>query len=232
MSVSKNCLFYDRHLGKILPCFIVPNMIYSNTDSSDWRKYCKIMFDQTLYTTYGTNQDEIDRYSIDSVKIIDIYPARTLVEIAYATSMIPNKTSLTHEVDELNRMEQIITMITDSVSIKSGFFYKLADFISYELLFTYLNHNERVFMMTMCNAPFTLGNIAAFIPGGPSTTPVPQMIRMTKRIFDQYPADTTIVYGIQNIGNLAAFDYIPFPLGINIPIMRANINFLSNNSYI
>jgi len=220
------CLFYDKTLNKKIPCILVPNKLY--TKDSD--RFCKVIYDDTLFSEYNTNINELNRYSIDSVDIFDIYPANSSDEITYANTCIPNNITINHKNDELTRFEKIITMLTNVETIKTDFFYKLADFLSYDLLFFYLNQAERIVMLTMSTYIIPLENVSMLMING--VIPTKPYLRSIKRIFDKYPNDNTVKYFVQNIRNLAEFSYINFPLELNIPYLKANITMLSENNYL
>jgi len=220
------CLFYDKVLQKKIPCNLVPNKLHTK----DGDRFCKITYDDTLFNTYNTNLNELNRYSTDNIDIFDIYPANTQSEIDYADTCIPNNISINHKYDELIRFEKIVTMLTDVETIKTDFFYKLADFLSYDLLFFYLNQAERVKMLTISTYLIPLENVSMLMIDG--VIPVKPYLRTTKRIFDKYPEDNTVKYYVHNIRNLAEFSYLTFPLELNIPYLKANIEMLSENGYL
>lgn len=218
------CLFYDKTLQKIVPCTVVPNKMY--TINGD--RFCKIVYDDTLFNTYNTNYEELYRYSTDQIDIFDLYPANTQEEIDYAIECIPNKIALDHKNKELLRFEKIVNMLTDVDELNIDFFYKIADFLSYDLLFFYLNQNERVFMLTISTYPFNAQSILTIYGG---IIPIHPFLRSVIRIFDKFNTDSTTYY-IQNIRNLAEFSYITFPLQLNIPVLKSNIQMLRDNNMI
>lgn len=220
-SVNKSCVYYDRSLQKKVPCFLVPNRM--STKETSFEKTVKILHDPSTTGAFSVSKNEFIRYSTDTQRLLDLYPYRTDDEKTYADACIPRTipNDTTFFEDELKRFEQLIVMLTDVESIKSDFFYKLADFISYDLLFMYNTHSQRVFMLTICTV---------VLPYVPSPMPVSwSMIHSVKRIFDKYPNDDTLVYNIQNIRNLAEFSYLTFPLSINIPVLKTNVdNFVAS----
>jgi hypothetical protein len=220
------CLFYDKTLNKKIPCILVPNKLYIKEGD----RFCKVTYDDTLFVEYSTNFNELNRYSTDNIDIFDIYPANTVEEIAYANACIPNNTTVNHKYDELIRFEKIVTMLTNVETIRTDFFYKLADFLSYDLLFFYLNQAERMIMLTICTYLIPLENVAMLMIDG--VIPVKPYLRTIKRIFDKYPEDNTVKYYVQNIRNLAEFYYISFPLELNIPYLKTNVNMLYDNNYL
>lgn len=198
---------------KKIPCTIVPNQVFTISG----QKYCKVLFDESKYI--DLTKEEVARYCSDTVRIFDIYPANNGQEIAYADACIPNKVTDNFYYKELSRLLKIIEMITNTENVKSSVFYQLADFISYEILFKYCTHTDRMFMLNISNNLLSDANV-----------PVPEIskyiVTMTKTIFDNYPKDNTIVYYIQNYNNLIEFAYLTFPLPINIPILKQNVNLL------
>jgi len=220
------CLFYDKILQKIIPCNIIANKLLSLHGD----RFCKITYDSTLFATYTTNYEELFRYSTDTIDIFDLYPANTQTEIDYAIACIPNNISNDHKNDELLRFEQLVFMLTDVESIQTDFFYKIADLLSYDLLFFYLNQDERIFMLTICTYNIPLVAVSTIMING--VIPVKPYLRSIKRIFDKFPIDNTIIYNVQNIRNLAEFSHITFPLELNIPYLKANITMLYDNDYL
>jgi len=208
------CLFYDECLKKTVPCLLVPNQVYTINN----QKYCKVLFDSSLYSQYNITQNDVSRYCSDSIKLMDIYPARTQDEIDYALLCIPNNTNISDFINkELSRLLKIITMIVSGQTVRSNVFYQLSDFISYEILFKYCTQNDRIFMLGISNN---------LLSGLPSNILAQYVICMTKQIFDNYPNDNTTTYYIQNYNNLVEFSYLTFPLPINIPILVQNIDLL------
>lgn len=207
------CVYYDRILNKKVPCLIDPNTVYSLGET----KYVKVLFDSSRFVDYNVTKHELNRYSNDMVKLINIYPVRTAEEIAYMEACIPNNVTDDHVEKDLARLLEVITILTEVVgSIKKDTFFQLADFISYELLFSYCTYEDRLFLLTICSYN---------LPGVPAIVRVPKILLMIKRIFSKYN-DTTITYQIQNYKNLAEFSYITFPLEINIVNLKYNIELL------
>lgn len=207
------CIFYDRRLGKKVPCLLVPNKLWV----SNGLKYCQVNFDSSKFVQFGVTKDELNRYSSDKVEFTEIYPTRTQEEIDYANFCIPNKVSNNHNVDELDRFESLIFMLSDVPELNRAVFYNIADFISYDMLFFNCTHPERVFMLTISSYQ---------LPSMPDPVLIPQIIRSVKRIMDKYPADETIIYRIQNHRNIAEFSYLTFPLSINIPVLKHNVDYI------
>lgn len=208
------CIFYDRILEKKVPCLLVPNKLWV----SNGIKYCQVNYDSTKFVEYNITKNELDRYSSDQVKFTEIYPARTPEEIVYANFCIPNKVTETHDIDELNRFESLIFMLSDVPELSKAVFYNIADFISYDMLFYYCSHSDRLFMLNISTVELT---------SLPDPILVPQMVRSVKRIMDKYPADETIIYRIQNYRNIAEFSYLTFPLNLNIPVLKHNVDYIA-----
>ena len=218
---TNNCLYYDPVLQKTIPCFIVPGTIYTINNSNE--KYCKILYDYNNFINFNVTANEVARYSSDTIRIIDIYPNTTSEQFSYAQACIPNLISnqSTFEIDELNRMYALVTMLVNVSPLQPNFFYNLADFISYDILFTYLTDAERQFMAEISNVAIT---------SVPTVTPsLMCMLNMCNTIFTAFPVDNTQLYYIQNIKNLAAFTSITFPIPLNIPILKQNIAYLVTN---
>ena len=222
-STANSCIYYNYILAKQIPCFIVPGFIYTRDQSSE--KYCKIIHDYNNFTTgsFNVSTNEVIRYSTDTIKIIDIYPNTNPTEYAYSQACIPNLigNQSTFEVDELTRKSTIVSMLLNVTPLQPNFFYNLADFISYDLLFTYLTDLEREFMAEISNVLLT--EVPPVSPG------LVLMITMCNNLFSSFPQDNTQMYYIQNVKNLAAFSYISFPIPLNIPILKQNITYLINN---
>lgn len=225
------CIFYDFKLGKQIPCLLDKNVIHDVETRFDKKYYVHVSFDDTKYTQYNTNRDELIRYSSEFVSINEIYPATIQAELdyinetfpkKYAKSSIPFLTTTTHSSDELDRFEKIIDMITDVVgNISRDNFIKLIDFINYELVFTYCNQTERDFLDTLSESQLV---------SQPGTTEVPQILRMLIRIFSKAdsswytsPNDT---YKIINRRNFSGFDS-DFPFIIDLVNLEYNVNFIT-----
>jgi hypothetical protein len=223
-----NCLFYDKTLNKTVPCFLIPNQVYT----TNHRKFVNISLDPSKFTEYNTNIQELVRYSSFTIRLIDLYPNTTPQELAYAQSCIPNivPNLTTFYYDELVRFKKIVDMVLNTNSITSDTFYKLADFLSYEVLFLFLQANERKFMLTIATIPLTSGNVAAVIAANGGINNIKPYLQTCLKLFTSY-AYTDNNYYIQNIMNLASTG-VTFPLVINVPLLQSNLQFLQDNGYL
>lgn len=215
---SLSCVFYDKTLNKKVPCFIVPDKVYELDYNYSIRTFVQIVYDYSKLQDYNLTVQELVRYSVQHVMINDIYPATNETEINYANANIPNLVSDTNNfyTNELNRFEKILDMITDSDNLNTQTFYILAEFISDELLFSYCSQNDRLFMLYLSNTVLT--NQPGFIP-------VPQMVRMTRKIFEKFSNEYRN-YKIFNKRKYHEFNYISFPILINYDNLHYNVNFL------
>jgi hypothetical protein len=212
----------------MIPCFLVPNKVYT----IDNRKYVNISWDPTQFATYNINIEELIRYSKLTIRLVDLYPNTNSSQLTYAQACMPNliANTSTFENDELVRFQTLVNMILNTTNpITSDTFYKVADFLSYEVLFLYLQTNERHFMLYIATHTLTSGNVDAVIAGVGGITTIIPFLKSCLTIFTSYAYIDTI-YNIQNIMNLALG--ITFPLQINVPLMQANIQFLSDNGYL
>jgi len=226
--MTNNCLFYDKVLNKTIPCFLVANQLYTINN----RKFVNINFDPSQFATYNTNIQELTRYSLLTTRLVDIYPNTTPEELAYAQACIPNLISdlNTFEYDELVRFKKLVEMCLNTNSITPDTFYKLADFLSYEVLFLFLQANERHFMLTIATIPLTLENVATVIASNGGITTIIPYLQTCLTLFTSYAyVDTT--YYIRNIMNLANTN-VTFPLAINVPLLQSNLQFLNDNGYL
>lgn len=224
-----DCVFYDYKLAKVVPCTLVPNEVYEVKDTLKGKEfYVRVKFDPTRFVLYDTNLDELRRYSDELIPLMDIYPSNTQTQKDYHDLVLPGGISGSHASDELDRFEAIVDMLTDSkddqnnsIDISSETFYRLAEFISYELLFRYCNHTERMYMLTLS---------AVQITEEPDPIPIPQLLRMSRRIFDKFPTydlpeNTYKIYNYRHFGDI---EYIPFPLVINAVNLDYNVHFMSS----
>ena len=222
-SSANSCIYYDYVLTKQIPCFIVPGTIYNLKDNE---KYCKVIYDTNNFTTgsFNVSVNEVIRYSSDTQRIIDMYPYITTDQQTYAEACIPNLISNqdTFEDDELARMYTLITMLVNTETLQPNFFYTLCDFISYDILFTYLTDTEREFMAEISNVS---------IIGSPKPEPLPieDILNICQEVFTAFPEDNTQIYYIQNIRNLVEFSIkYTFPIPLYIPILKANVAYLTS----
>lgn len=232
---TNNCLYYDPVLQKPIPCFIVPNQVYTIEN----RKYVNITWDTTQFDAYNTSLNELNRYSSDTIRLLDLYPNTTSAQLTYATACFPNLIAnpSTYENDELVRCQALVNMVLNVTSpdtVSKDTFFKVADFLSYEVLFLVLQHVEREFMLTIANVPLTTDNVAAVIAEfGGITTLIP-FLQSVLTLFNSYNTSTVIYYlqNIMNLSNVVISEGITFPMALNIPLLYSNLQFLQTNGYI
>lgn len=220
-----NCLFYDQILNKKIPCKLVPNHfppdLVNRTDLFLRKYIVKVEFDFSKYLEYNLTEQETLRYSSEYVNFMDLYPANTQEDIDYANACIPNliPDEANHKQNELNRFEKLINMFCSTDSITSENFYILCDFISYELLFRYHTHEERVFLLTIANVPLTQV---------PENILCKQTIRLVYMLRNKYIYTNLndIIYRIENYRNISEFNIYTYPIILNIPVFYGNIEFL------
>lgn len=209
------CVFYNQTIQKKVPCILIPGELYGKTSDYKRKLYVHVYFDPTEYINYNVTQEELNRYCSEFVNIYDIYPMNTIDQQNYANAVIPDK--VTNNSDELDRFEAIVNMLTDvSGDIDDEMFYYLADFISYELLFTYSTQQERVFMLTISSIQLT---------EQPLVVEIPQIVRMTKRIFEKFTEPIDSLYDIDNYNNYHTYKDI-LPRTLNIDFLKYNVNFI------
>lgn len=225
------CVFYDFKLKKQVPCLLEKDILYDVETRFDIQYYVHVSFDDTKYTEYNTNRNELIRYSSEFVPINEIYPATIQDELDYIENTFPKKfaktdisflTTSTHSSDELDRFEKVISMLTSTIgNISRENFIKLIDFVNYELVYTYCNSTERDFLNTLS---------ASHLESQPNTVEVPQIVRMLKQIFSKSdsswytsPYDT---YKIINRRNFSGFDS-DFPYIINLGYLEYNVNYIT-----
>jgi len=230
--MSLSCLYYDHNLRKLIPCFLIPNKIFTIQDG---RKYVNVTYDSSQFETYNTNYNELYRYSSSSVRLIDLYPNTNSEQLAYAQACVPNliANQSTYQTDELNRVVSLVTMIS-SVTPSQDTFYKLCDFISCEILFTVLQDSDRKFMAVVGNMSLNTSNIGPILTQFGGIVPVKMYLLMIYNLFNLY-SDNTVVYYLQNSLNLSdviSRYNIVFPISLNIQILRPNMIFLYSNGYI
>lgn len=223
--MNKNCLFYDKTLNKTIPCILVPNQLYT----VEMRKYANISFDITQLATYNLTLNELLRYSAFNVRLMDLYPNTSNDELLYAQSCIPNliANAGTFEYDELVRFQKLVDMLLDVNEITADTFYKIADFLSYEVLFLYLQANERRFMLTIATINLTPENVNAIIVSNGGIDTIKPYLKTCLKLFTSFNY-TDNNYYVRNIMNLANIG-VTFPLVINVPLLQSNIQFLQDN---
>lgn len=210
-----NCIFYSERLNTKVPCILIPGEIKVIENGIKRDIYVHVYFDESKFTEYGLTHIKLKRYCSEFVNIYEIYPAVTSGQINYANTVIPNGS--TNNSDELDKYEAIITMLTSTNNdISREMFYILSDLISYELLFNYCEYNERVFMMSLSMTKL-VDQLNVVL--------VPQMIRMTKRIFNKYSSNTATYYDLDNYNNYYEHDGV-LPITLNIDNLKYNVNFI------
>ena len=168
-------LYYDHSLKKAIPCCIEPNFLESHETELGNRFYARCKYDFSQFSAYNITKEEVYRYSNEIVQLNDVYPADTQAEIDYFNLVAPDKiVDVDHEIKERDRFETLVNMICDFTGdLDIDVFFNLAQFISYELLFTYCNQTERLFFQTMCGIEFTQQ---------PNPVEAPQMVNMVRKI--------------------------------------------------
>lgn len=225
--VSKESLFYDSRIQKKVPCLIKENELFEINDNFGVQYYIHVSFDDTKYTNYNTNRDELMRYSSEFIKLNDIYPAETQAEIDYAVSVMPKQyantsvphlTTSTHNTDELDRFEKIINILTDTTGdISSAVFIKLFNFIMYELYFTYCNATERAFLDSLS---------ASQLGSQPGTIYVPQILRTLKQLFSKFDYGAMNMWKILNFKHFSEFEN-NVPILVSLVNLDFNVNFIT-----
>lgn len=229
-----NCLYYDRILQKTIPCILVPNKIYTDRDG---RKVVNITYDDSKFTEYNTNIEELYRYSYDTIRIMDLYPNTNSDQLAYAQACIPNKIAniSTFRDDELTRIYTLVEMIINNTTLHLDTFLKICDFISYEILFVILDHISRLFMAYIANNTLNEQNIGPVLAGFGGAVPGKIFVRLVYLVFSNYESLLLPNYNIQNIASLSdvikRFNVI-FPIPLDINILNANVIFLQNGGYL
>lgn len=222
-----NCvLYWCPILEKKIPCLLAANEIYKVKTIFDMRIYVHCKWDFTKFTEYNVTRAEVMKYSNEMVLLNYVYPAHTQAQKDYADLCIPNKIPdvNTYRDDELDRFETLVGMLINvDGDISKEMFFDLCEFISYELLFELCEFDDRVFMQTLSMSKLT---------EQPSNVLVPQMIRMTRDVFNKYnspkfPIPEAPVYKIFNYRHWSEIDYIPFPILINIDNLDYNCNYIT-----
>lgn len=209
------CIYYDRNLGKKVPCILIPGELHSTTTDLGRKTYVHVYFDSTRFVEFSVTEGELNRYCSEFVNIHDLYPANTQAQKDYANAVIPS--GFTNNSDELDRYEAIINMITTVTGdISKDMFYLLSDLVSYELLFMKCTYDERIFM---------LGLSAAQLTAQPDPIQIPQIIRMTKRLFEKYTTAIDTNYDLDNYNNYYAHDG-SLPITLNTDNLKYNVNYI------
>lgn len=229
---SDSVLYYCKELQKDIPAKLKTNFFEIHETHIGKRFYVKCEYDFDEFLNYNVTKEEVYRYCNEVVQINEVYPATTQAEIDYFDLVKPNLiTNVTdHEHDELDRFEKLVSMICDFTGdLDIDVFFNLAQFIGYELLFTYCNYTERVFFQTLTLSVLT---------EQPDPVEIPQMVRMTRTIFNNIDithhmfnllkngASSNKLYKLFNIRRYSEFDYIPFPMLIDVDNLRLNCDFI------
>ncbi len=202
-----NCVFYT--IEKKIPCVLIPGEIYVKNMSFKREMYVHVYFDTTKYAEYDVTQGLLSRYCCEFVNIHDLYPANNQTQLDYITAVVPN--GFTNNSD-------LITMITTvSGDINKDLFYLLSDLVSYELLFTKCTLEERYFMA---------GISAVQLTEQPNIVPVPQMVRMVRRLFEKYTSAISSEYDIDNYNNYYEHTDV-LPLELNTDNLKFNVNYIN-----
>lgn len=210
-----NCIFYDRILKKQVPCKMIPGKIFSKSNEMYKKLYIQVYFDSSKFTEYNVNIEKLERYSSEFINIHELYPANTQTQINYANTVIPNV--FTTYSDELDRYESLINMVTDITGdISKDMFYFLSDLVSYELLFTKCISTERQFMMSISNSKLT---------EQPTIILIPQIIKMTRRLFEKYTSVIDVEYDLDNYNNYYEYENV-LPITLNIDNLKYNVNYI------
>lgn len=225
-------VFFCPVIEKLVPCTIKKNFINKIKCPLGIERYViKCEYDPALYTTFNVTRDELYRYSTELTFIEDVYPYNTQAEIDYVTEVTPNKIAATgHKQKEFDRYLAIVYAICDITSIDIRVFLNLAEFISYELLFSLCNVDDRIFFQTIS---------LVLLTEQPTNLYVPEMVLMVRKIFSKIDINDPILDGLTNgvstdkmfkmfnVKQFSEFDYISFPLIINAEILQTNVNYIT-----
>lgn len=209
------CVYYCRTLGKKIPCILIPGSLRTVTTVVGREMYVHTYFDSARFAAFGLSEGEVKRYCSEFVNINDIYPTNTQAQIDYANAVIPS--GFTNNSDELDRYEAVIGMLTDVTGdISRDMFYLLSDLVSYELLFTKCTYDERIFMMGLSQAQLTEQPVQILVP---------QMVRMTRKLFEKYTSPVDPEYDLDNYNDYYEHES-SLPVTLNIDNLKYNVNFL------
>lgn len=223
-------VFYDLRLGQFVPCILERGTIDKIKDPHGINKfYLKCKFDIARLPAFNLSRDQVYRYSTEINVINEVYPYGTTAEKLYADTVITNtSTTLTHKDDELKRYLTILTEVSaDGLNVLE--FLGLAEFLSYELLFSLCSAADRTFML-QCGT--------MILTEQPAVVLVPDMVRMIRTIFANvdltspqfriltHPDTGVRTFKLFNIRKYSEFDYIPFPVIINVDYLNTNSNFI------
>lgn len=216
-------VFYSYILNKKIPGTIVPDYVHRKWSEIHLDIFLKIDYNFNKFDEFDLSQEEVYRYENQIVNIKNIYPYSTQEEKDHADICIPNiykdiTTNYDYKTKELDRYKKLIDLVTDVTSISVGDFYTYCEYVSYELLFTLCNYTERVFYQTISAIQLT---------EQPETIEAPQMLQMMKRIFNKFPNVNDItVFKIHNYNHLEEFNYISFPIILNVVNLKYNTDFI------
>ncbi len=210
-----NCVFYNYKLQKKIPCVIIPNDTKEEYRNSIKIVLIHVYYDSSKYDDYNLTQQELNRHSSEFVNFYDLYPTNTQEQIDYCNLMLPLNSTINNHL-ELDRFQKLIEMITNVESLSRETFYRLADLISYDILFMYCNQEELHFMAIISQQELSVI---------PETIFVPQMLHMIKYIFSKY-ASPDVYYDIVNYNDYYNFRTI-LPITLNINYIKNNLIFLN-----
>jgi hypothetical protein len=210
--------YFDKILNKYLSCDIVPGILYTKIIKDQFRIIDMIYYCEVTYNVDTTTADQILKYGSRLVDINDIYPADTQTEIDYHTSCIT--TCAVDKPTELQRFLKIITDLTNVTELDTEMFYNLCNFVSYELLFKYLTHDERIFFQMLS---FYNYNTLADVP---EPILAPDLLRMTSRLFSKYSGTLNVEHEMFNYKHYYEHDSI-FPIILNVQNISHNVQLIS-----
>lgn len=219
-------IYYCHRLEKGIPCTLKPNIFKATETEVGKRFYIHIAYDEPNFV--NLTLEEVYRYCTEVVQINELYPYETQAQQDYYNAVIPNKiiSGGTHNEDELERFHCVIKeLLNFTGSIDTRTFYYMSEFISYELMFTYCDYNDRVLLQTIGVIPPPLTEVPE-----PRSRRFDLVILMTKMLFDKFGCNPTVEYKILNSRYYSQFDYIPFPLLINTTYLITNINYIIDNA--
>jgi hypothetical protein len=230
MSVDKSCLFYDNCIQKSIPCFLVPNEIYSTQTTFNRDIFVRIEFDTSKFGLYNINPLQVSKFVRNTVRIDKIYPATSQIEIDYALACMPAAVpnNETHYSDEMRRYEKIIQMFCDFDGFFSvDTFYTIAEFVAYEVTIVYGDVPTRQFMLTLTQSPVLTEQPASLNEIQSS------VIRMTRMVFNKcqaigtgYEEGDDIMYYLVNYRLLPGLDQVFVTYPISLKTLRLNVNFI------
>jgi len=215
-----NVIFYCPIIKKKIPGTLVINNLFRECTEYHLNLYVVIKYDFSKFGIFSLKRDEVYRYSKQVVDIKNVYPYNTQSEKDYADSVIPKyvESIITdHQEKELNRYETIITELINVNEISYNMFYSLCEFLSFEVLFELCDLTDRIFFQTMSAIQLT---------EQPDPVRVPQIVRLLKLLFDKFSVQD-IQFKIIDFDHFKEFDYLSFPIVINIVNLEYNINYIT-----